>query len=59
MNLNTNRGWDYHVPPDHRLVDPNISLANHSRAIFQASMWDSNRKNHPGHPKAKPPHPHQ
>lgn len=35
MNANANSVWDYHVPPDHRMVEPNISLANHPRAIFQ------------------------
>lgn len=36
MNAKANLGWDYHVPPDHKLVDPNLSSTNHLHAIFQA-----------------------
>lgn len=36
MNEKVNQIWDYHVPPDHRLAELNISSANHPRAIFQA-----------------------
>jgi len=36
MMQNPNPGWDYHVPPDHRMDEPNLSLSIHPRAIFQA-----------------------
>lgn len=59
MNAKSNLLWDYHIPPDHRLAEPNLSSANHPHAIFQELMWESNQKNQPGHPEAKPCHPHQ
>jgi len=36
MNAKANPIWDYHVPPNHRLAEPNLSSANHPCAIFQA-----------------------
>ena len=27
MMQNPNPGWDYHVPPDHRMDEPNLSIA--------------------------------
>jgi len=36
MMQNSNLGWDFHVPPDHRMVKPNISSAIHPHAIFEA-----------------------
>jgi len=40
MMKNTNAGWDFHVTPDCRMGEPNISSSIHPHAIFQASMWD-------------------
>ena len=40
MMENPNSGWDFHVPIDRRMVEPNLSLAIHPRSIFQAQMWD-------------------
>ena len=40
--------------------EPNLSLASHPHAIFQAWMWDLIKhinQNHPGLPEAKPPQP--
>jgi len=59
MNAKSNLGWDYHVPPDHKMVEPILSSVIHPCAIIQAWMWDSNQKNQPGHLEAKPRHPHQ
>ena len=40
MTQSRSSGWDFHVPPDHRMVDPNLSSPIHPCAIFQAWMWD-------------------
>ena len=37
---NQNLGWDFQVPPDHRMVEQNLSSAIDNCAIFQACMWD-------------------
>jgi len=33
---NPNLGWNFHVPPDCKMVEPNISSSIHPHAIFQA-----------------------
>jgi len=35
-----NLGWDFHVPPDYRMDEPNLSSSIQPHAIFQALMWD-------------------
>ena len=40
MMQNPNLGWDFHVPLDRRMAEPNVSSAIHPCAIFQAWMWD-------------------
>jgi len=40
MMKNSYLGWDFHIPLDRRMAEPNLSLAIHPHAIFQASMWD-------------------
>ena len=35
MMQNPNPGWDFHIPPNHIMVGPNLSSAIHPRAIFQ------------------------
>ena len=37
---NPNLGWDFHIPPDCRMANPNLSLTIHPYFIFQAWMWD-------------------
>jgi len=36
MMKNPNSGWDYYIPPNHRMVEPNLSSTIHPYAIFQA-----------------------
>jgi len=36
MMQNTNPGWDFHIPPDYRMVEPYLYSSIHPRAIFQA-----------------------
>jgi len=36
MNAKANPGWDYHVPPDHRMVEPILPSTIHPHVIFQA-----------------------
>ena len=40
MVHNPNQGWDFHVPPDCRIIKPNLSSTIHPCTIFQAYMWD-------------------
>ena len=59
MNAKSNPGWDYHIPPNGRMAETNLSSTIHHHAIFQARIGDSNQKNQLEHPEAKPPYPHQ
>jgi len=34
MNVETDWGWDNHIPPNHGLDETNLSSTNHSRSIF-------------------------
>lgn len=36
MNVETNWGWDYHIQPNQRLAEPNLSSANHPLAMSQS-----------------------
>jgi len=36
MMQKRNLGWDFDIPPDHRMAKPNLSSAIHHHAIFQA-----------------------
>lgn len=35
MMQNPNLGWDFHIPPDRRMVEPNLFSSIHPCAIFQ------------------------
>ena len=40
MMQNPDPKCDFHIPPNCRMVEPNLSSSIHHRAIFQAWMWD-------------------
>ena len=55
MMQKPNPRWDFHAPPDHIMVEPNLSSAIHPCAIFQTWMRgliEHVKPNHPGIPEA-------